>query len=259
MVGERMKPFGARWSQTSAAERCARTQIRSLRRDSPVKESLYRSSLQSSLFTDRSEADGVNGRQKGRPSTRRNMYSSRVHTIPHNGGVSLGVFVDFFEAVKTIPLAGIQYETMVRFQFSDGIRTDYRLGCDPVHSMDQEPIPVRMARCPTRPLTYIQIYELPGRDRSVCGVQTNISKPICGVTLSERWTVATPDVTYILTKSAWGGTKGQASEAEPRFDLKTVSDTLGDLPDLFGRYQAGCEEALSIVMTPYIARREGSS
>ena len=182
------------------------------------------------------------------------MYSSRVHTIPHNGGVSLRLFIDFFEAMKTIPMAVIQYDTMVRFQFSDGIRTDYRLGCDPVHSMDREPIPVRMARCPTRPLTYIHIYELPGRDRSVCGVQANIHKLIRGATLSERWTVATPAVTYTLTKSAWGATKGQASEAAPRFDLKTVSDTLEDLPDLFGRFQAGCEEELSIVVAPYIAR-----
>lgn len=180
------------------------------------------------------------------------MYYTHIHTTPQEGGVSFQWFNMFLQALTTAPAVVIQYETSVRYGFHDGLYTDYRLRCDPVQHRKQTRIQIQTATCLERPLVYLQIFESdPIHQVKSSSIQANTFKQLVETTLVQQWTITLQEVVYVLTKSATGTNKEGASLAVPRFDIMSVSTTLEDLPDLFGRFRQGCAEELSIRIQPY--------
>ena len=181
------------------------------------------------------------------------MHEYRLHTLPINGGVSFFTFLQFFNAMQTTD-AKTEHRSKIAYRFADSTQTEYQMQSDPIQISMVTQHPIQVVTCLERPTSYIHVYECDPpttKKRYTKDIRSNTFKNVSETELTELWTYTSAVCTYVLTKSAKAQTKGQASQAEPRFDISTYANDNHCIHDLFGRFVGGIEEELHIVSRMY--------
>jgi hypothetical protein len=186
-------------------------------------------------------------------ANKKKMREYRLHTLPISGGVSFITFLQFFAAMQTTD-AKTDHRSKIVYRFAPHTQTEYQIGSDPVHCNTVLKQPIQVVTCLERPTSYIHVYECNSptpKKRCAKESRQNTFKTVVETEIAEIWTYTSAVCTYVLTKSATAPTKGQASQAEPRFDISAYTSENHCIHDLFGRFAGGIAEHLHIVSRMY--------
>jgi hypothetical protein len=164
----------------------------------------------------------------------------------------------FFKALNTMEFLESRHYSQIRYRFSDGIETTYRMGENPTSIHTQKSINRTLSTnttfsCKERQGLYVRSKDCISETSQIVAstVRINTFKLLIQTELSEHWTFTTRLAVYHLTKVARARTKHLASRAVPTFDLSIQSETPTVVYDLFGRFdENGREVSLTIIPDP---------